>query len=120
MKKHDFIAGLGERLLDKEAIIGKWVAGPTIRAMRGLGMSPRRATQVGRFAATAAPMVAGSFLQRSENPLVSGVGSAMTFAPMFSGMTRGKVTSGPLSGNGKVPAGSPVPKTPAMKYPTPW
>jgi len=96
MNRNEFAAGLGARMMDKEAISARLIGAPVAKMMRkSFGMNPRRSVQVGRFAATAAPMIAGGFLQRSENPLVSGIGSAMTFMPMFAGMTGGRGVRSP-------------------------
>lgn len=92
-----------------------------LRAAKAMGVARGARKGWGQFGASAAPLIAGSFLQRSENPVLSGVGTAMTFAPMFKGMTgTGKVTSGPLSGKGKVTTPSTPKKimSPTTKLPS--
>lgn len=72
-----------------------------------MGMNPQAQKAMGEFGRMAVPMVAGSYLQRSESPLVSGLGTALTYAPMFMGMMP-KNLWGPDTPVGKTaPTGAP-------------
>lgn len=75
-----------------------------------LGMNPAAQKSMGEFGRMAVPMVAGSYLQRSEDPMLSGLGTALTYAPMFMGMMP-KNLWGPQTPVGKPkPAGPPASK----------
>lgn len=95
MNKYAFIGGLSRRLFTRGAL--------------GMGVKPGTAKAVGRFGETLGPLMLGSYLFRSENPLVSGVGQAMTFAPMFKGMIPRSARRDLMSSATKVKKPAPVP-----------
>lgn len=109
---------IGENIaesVDKTAIFGMFERGGANIAKR-MGMSPEAQKGIGQFSRMAAPMVAGSYLQRSDNSLLSGIGTAMTYAPMFMGMMPNKLW-GPDTPV-KTPAGAkPAPAGPAKSMP---